>query len=290
MIISTAILSTFVLLFFLLPGLIFTRSFWGSERGYLLSHNFYQLLLRGLLTSTLLYLLFYDFYNFCAERSFLNDFDFASFANSIQSLSHINPPKIDSLFPAALAVVQYAIFLDFIAYFGGWILRGLIMRLRIDILIPRLRYKNDWYYLLSGRGKAKNVATIVDFLCEINGDVVLYKGTVLDYGFKADTLEYISLTSVRRTAIKVWESEEKSYSSIDNAKVTITGKIDDNKDLSYLAEIPKAHLTATWLKPNDPTVQVTPKFYNPTSSIMIFKFSEIKNININYSSKLPNTV
>ncbi len=147
----------------------------------------------------------------------------------------------------------------------------LILWLRLDLRIPALKIRNEWFYILTDRRKGKKSRNRfyveVHFLCEVGKSIIKYKGVMDSYTLTYGSLEYIYLKSVSKT-LALNRTLPDFLLPIEGAKKAIN---------SIKTE---AILNAD--TPVSGEKKINSEFYSILGDIMVFKVSEIKNINITY--------
>lgn len=240
MLVSTAILSTAAFAFMLLPGFAFLRALWKSAHGPIESSNFYHYMMWGLLFSAIIY-----------------HFAFSWFPHP--DLMKIccwligEDKEHTQVFKEGTSLLWFSVYTTVAAWGLGILFGAVIVGIRLDVLSPQFRFKNDWYYLLTGksaRKKGKKLKRVqIEFMYETNSSLIIYQGTVENYKFKLGTLDYIQLSSVYRTSITQWEKP-----------------IDPQKNKQDIDE-----------------ANCQPRFYNISpEDTVVFKMEDMKNIKLNY--------
>ena len=218
--ISTALLATVVFIFFLLPGFIFLRVLWGSDRGYLNSNNFYNHVMWATLVSSIIYfiayLLFGNFFNInitdvCGHIIYEQYNSIPTLNGNDQKTVHIQQ---------IIKIITFSFITDAFSLVSVLLIKGTILKFKLDVKKDWLNFKNEWFYVLTGR-KIKFKKSLfpnghyvqVHLLCEVGGTVVIYKGTAYDYKLKDQELEYLYLTLVQRTGFAQWENAISALSN-----------------------------------------------------------------------------
>lgn len=178
----------------------------------------------------------------------------------------------------------FSISISLIAFILGNVARFLVLTLRLDIIFPDLlKFKNEWFYILSGRDllfspdksdralyRSKLFIIRLNFLCEIGDAVVLYHGTIYDYKLKNDSLEYISIYNIQREIVsfqpkeipQIVTQEDRTSKPINSSNINTTeGNAALDSDKSQFENSKQ---------------EIAP------SHCMVFKFQDIKNLNVSY--------
>lgn len=148
------------------------------------------------------------------------------------------PAPLDSLF-GELATgggwVWLACYLTtVVGAFGiGSILRRLVWATRLDIYLPVLRLKAEWYYILLGRkpGVPRNILPQADILVEHSEDKSrLYVGVVSGFEISKDGgIEKLYLKAASR-----WKRAERSLVAIPGDVLAIQGGIIQSINMRYM--------------------------------------------------------
>ncbi|MBS0645514.1 MAG: hypothetical protein JSR97_02840 [Verrucomicrobia bacterium] len=321
--ISSTILASTLFLFFILPGIIFQRAFWRTDKGSLHADNFYNYLVWGILISSISYYLGIYLFNACVSAfHYSNQIDLNKIIEFVFSKNeniHLDLSEFNSL-------VILFIILDVLLWLLGTAIGTLILKTKLDLRKSFFRYKNQWFYLLTQREidfknrklSPKGHIVIVDLLSDIGGSSYLYNGVVLDYKTDANqNLKYIYLIGVSRTEIKASAANpttvQNPKTEILNTAAFIKGSIDTTGSIfSNGSMITASDINADGgltiegmlfcggsinikgdliIKNTQPFSQEVTSFstsspYKIPGSMMVFKFEEMKNLNI-YYSRIP---
>lgn len=133
-------------------------------------------------------------------------------------------------------------YLSAVAYFmalgGGYILgafaRRSVWSLRLDVAIPILKLRHDWFYVLQGRlkGNPRVVLPWADVLTEHPDGSRMYRGLVLNFELGASgVLEYLTLINATRGRGR---GEDFQWIPIPSSRLTLIGSKIHSLNLTYM--------------------------------------------------------
>lgn len=240
-VISATVLATTLFLLFLLPGYIFLRSLWRTDRGSLNSYNLYDYIIKGALISLIFYTVAILLHNLICDRQGLTRLPFQDLCDTFadkKSSDHsanppINPQNVDDvcyrqkrspIFKSLDSLIAFCLLIDFFAFYLGTKIRDIIQTYDLDLKRPFFRFKSDWHYLITGRQfifDSYGSSTIVnqhfiriEAIVDIGKTTMLYKGILADYKLRGDT-SYLCLTNVR-----TWHLDDKMNWMLSNGNIT----------------------------------------------------------------------
>jgi hypothetical protein len=215
-------ISTFLVVFFLIPGFIFTRAYYASpfsrkySKSNLYSEIAWIIIPSGIIHIIGLYLMYY-LYDDCfselkkAAKLTLESFrDHPNFSNDL----HFH------------FIILYTISLWVFAFFLGLMINVTVRKTHLDKRLRIFSFDNEWYYYLSGEildfknsvGTSKDVGLVfVDALVRNGENTHLYSGICENFHLKEDGgLSSISLCNTQKKT-----SKESSYESIPSSLLII---------------------------------------------------------------------
>lgn len=242
-------LSTIILFFFLLPGIIFRRFYYSEE----FSKEFFRGTMFGVFISTFLPNLIIQIIWFFSVKSLIDlsvVFNILSSSPTAETLENIEEN--------ASNILLYNLSMFVFAGFFGYSLRKIVRYKKWDRKYKILRYQNEWHYIKSGeffdfpraeinlyKDDVKDIEFVfLSAVLEINGKSYLYDGAVVDYELnKTGGLATISILNAQRRVFS------------DDSTVDEQGeKTGDNRN----------------------------NYYPISGHILILKYEEMKNLNFSY--------
>ena len=149
-----------------------------------------------------------------------------------------SPPHLDKIFEAlrsggGLIWLGYYLTTVMAAVLAGSILRRFVWASRLDIHVPMLRLKSEWYYKILGRtsGVPRSVLPEADVLVEHPEDRSrLYSGVVSGFEVSKDGgIEQLYMQAVSR-----WKREEKKTVPIPGDLLAIPGSTIKSINMRYI--------------------------------------------------------
>lgn len=244
-------LSTLVLFFILIPGILFRRLYYSEE----FSKEYFKETFFGVFISTILPSLFFHFLWYFIVKIFgqqVNLFvlgDIVSQQPSSLSFQNLQNNSGKILF--------YNLTMFIVATLSGYGLKKLVRKEKWDRTYKFFRFQNSWHYILKGEffdfpraeitldeDTVEDIEFVfVDAIIEINENAYLYDGIIVDYELNSNNgLETISLTNPQRRKLS------------DDCKISKKGNKKDNSN----------------------------KYYPISGHIIVLKYNELKNLNFTY--------
>lgn len=243
-------LSTFLLFFLLIPGILFRRFYYSEE----FSKEYFKETFFGVFIATFLPSLFFHFLWYFLVQLFNQEVDLYVLADILSQESEKNSFKNIEINSSNILLYNATMFL--VAGLSGYVLKKIVRMYKWDRLTKFFRFQNSWHYILKGEffdfpranmsldeDTVEDIEFVfVDAIVEINDESYLYDGILVDYELSNDGgLNYINLTGAQRRNIK------------NDSKIT-EGSKEDNSD----------------------------KYYPIKGHTLLLKYSEIKNLNFTY--------
>jgi len=244
-------LSTLILFFLLIPGILFRRFYYTEE----FSREYFRETFFAVFIATILPSLFFQFTWYFLAKPFGYFIDLYILADIVSS--NPNQESFKNLENNSSQILIYNSSMFAIAGFSGYLLKQIVRSQKWDRRFKFFRFQNSWHYILQGeffdfpRAEINlyndNVEDIelvfVDAVIEMAGETYLYDGILVDYNLSQDGgLETISLSNPKRRKLS------------DDCKITKKGKKKDNSS----------------------------KYYPITGHILVLKYCELKNLNFKY--------
>ena len=244
-------LSTLVLFFLLIPGILFRRFYYTEE----FSGEYFKETLFAVFIATILPSLFFQFAWFFITKALGYQIDLYVLGDIVSSSP--SRESFENLQDNSTKILIYNISMFSVAGFSGYLLKQIVRSRRLDRKFKFFRFQNSWHYILQGEFfdfpraeinlKIDTVEDIefvfVDAVVVISGDPYLYDGILVDYELsKNGGLETISLSNSKRRKLS------------DDSGMTKAGKKKDNNA----------------------------KYYPINGHILILKYDELKNLNFTY--------
>ncbi|VAW46246.1 hypothetical protein MNBD_GAMMA03-1428 [hydrothermal vent metagenome] len=242
-------LSTLLLFLFLLPGILYRRTYYSEE----FSKEYFKTTFFGIFTSTFIpSLIFHTIWYYLANAfgykvDLLILFDLFSKMPAKESILNIES--------YSLSIVIYNLSLFLTSILLGYLSKQLIRNCKWDRKYKQFRFQNSWHYILTGEFfdfprsnfslENDSVEAIefiyVNILIDID-DAYLYDGILVDYELSKDGgLETITLKNCERRLLK------------SDCDIPVEGEKSKN-----------------------------PNKYPIDGHMLLFKYDEIKNINFSY--------
>lgn len=244
-------LSTLVLFFLLVPGILFRRFYYSEE----FSKEYFKETFFGVFISTILPSLFFHFLWYFIVKIFGQQVNLFTLGDIVsQQPSSIS---FQNLQDNSTKILFYNLTMFIVAGLSGYWLKKLVRKEKWDRQYKFFRFQNSWHYILKGEffdfpraeitldeDTVEDIELVfVDAIIEINGNSYLYDGILVDYELNGNNgLETISLTNAQRRKLN------------DDSKISKRGKKKDNSK----------------------------KYYSIDGHIIVLKYSELKNLNFTY--------
>jgi hypothetical protein len=251
-------LSTLVLFFFLLPGIIFRRTYYSEEfsKEYFRS-SFFGIFISTFIPSLLFHVIWFFISSFTPNGvDLLILFDLAS--ENTKSTSYANIEINSKL------IVFYNFSMLISSFIAGYLAKKIIRYNKIDRKNKQLRFQNSWHYILTGeffdfpranftleQDTVEEIEFVfADLLIETNNQTYLYDGVLVDYELsKSGGLDTVTLKNVQRRLLS------------DDSEFTEKGIKKDNSI----------------------------KYYPLDGHILLFKYNLVINMNFSYYKFRYNT-
>ena len=245
-------LSTLVLFFLLIPGIIFRRFYYSEEfsREYF-KETFFGVFISTIIPSLLFHFAWYFFAKILNQE--VNLFILGDIVSQQPSQS-----SFENIQNNSLKILIYNVSLFITSGFLGFFLKKIVRRNKWDRQFKFFRFQNSWHYILKGEffdfpradisldnDTVEDIELVfVDTIMEINGESYLYDGILVDYELSNSNigLETISLTNAQRRKL------------VHDSRISKKGKKKDNSD----------------------------KYYPISGHILVLKYCELKNLNFTY--------
>lgn len=245
-------LSTLVLFFLLIPGIIFRRFYYSEE----FSREYFKETFFGVFISTLIPSLFFQFIWYFLVKLINQEVNLFILADIVSQ----QPAKssFDHIQSNSFKILAYNLSMFIVSGIAGFWLKKLVRRYKLDRSFKFFRFQNSWHYILKGeffdfpraeisldRDTVEDIEFVfVDAIIELNEETYLYDGFLVDYELSntGSGLETISLTNAQRRKL------------IDDSKISKKGNKKDNSN----------------------------KYYPITGHILVLKYCELKNLNFSY--------
>lgn len=236
----------FIILF---PGILFRKGYTsGPYSKKTPGKPFFDELLQSLMPALLLQLTFF----LLAENLFSTNIRLDTlYKLLIGNYTDISADEFILIKGSISRFLLYNVLILGFSYGLGTLVRYLITTWKLDLTVPMFRFKNEWYYVLSGKyldfpsvpGEAAEIELVfVDVLVETKESTVLYCGVLDDFILsKEQDLERIYLSNVYRRKLS------------DDVK----GERPDSKSADD-------------------------RYYEMPGDLFVIPFAQIKNINIAY--------
>lgn len=244
-------LSTIVLFFLLIPGILFRRFYYSEEfSGEYFKSTFFEIFISTILPTLVFQLLWFFLARLLGQHV---DFNIMSDLISTKPLeSTFSNVQDDSA-----KILFYNITLFLFSGCSGYYAKQIIRNKRWDRTYKIFRYQNSWHYILKGEffdfpradialenDEVEDIEFVfVDAILEIGGEPFLYDGILVDYELGRDGgLKTISIKNAQRRKLS------------DDSNINQDGEKSDNSD----------------------------KYYPIDGHILLIKYSEVKNLNFAY--------
>ena len=244
-------LSTLVLFFLLVPGILFRRFYFSEE----FSKQYFKETFFGVFISTILPSLFFHFLWYFIVKIFGQQVNLFVLGDIVsQQPSNLSFQNIQN---NSTKILIYNLSMFIVSGCSGYLLKQYVRKEKWDRKYKIFRFQNSWHYILKGEffdfPRAEitlDVDTVeeielvfVDAIMEINGKSYLYDGVLVDYELNGNNgLETISLSNSQRRRLN------------DDSKISKKGNKKDNSN----------------------------KYYPLGGHIIILKYCELKNLNFTY--------
>lgn len=192
------------------PGFLFRKCYYRGEftKQFSQSNEFDKLLWNFFFSGICIGITFLSIYIFrsLTGLELLTSLNYETVNEIISPISENKIPEKDVIFKTYKDLIFIVGLIYIFACFFGFTLHWLVRALNLDISFPLFRFKNYWHYyfhggriLYSNPNNKKLAFTVVDVLCEVNGDTKLYSGILSQYTISRDdnNLENIFLTEAR---------------------------------------------------------------------------------------------
>lgn len=249
-------LSTIILFFLLLPGIIFRRFYYSEE----FSKEYFKETVFGLFISTFIPSLVIQTIWYLCARSHAN-LAFSYVDLSIVSdilTSSTTKATFENIEKNTFNILIYNVSMFALSGVFGYLIRQLVRLQKWDRRFKFFRFQNEWHYIISGeffdfpradiqleKDKVNRIEFVfLSAIVENSGQSYLYDGAVVDYELsKTGGLATVSIANAQRRKLS-------DDSSIDQKGE----KTDDN----------------------------TNKYYPVSGHILILKYDDMKNLNFSY--------
>lgn len=218
-------LSGLLVLILLLPGICFNRGYFsGTFSNEYTKNDFFSLLISAFIPSAVIYLLAY--FPISAFSDYF--YDFIIFLGLFSSDKDIYSYSISMIEKYKNEIIFFNVFINSISFVFGFYLKNLVIKYKLDTKYSFIRYKNYWYYLISGRfidftdssitlreNTVEDVdITYLDALVSINDITYIYTGILVDYSLGKDgSLDLLIIKDAQRKRIN--EEHNNEYRDID---------------------------------------------------------------------------
>lgn len=244
-------LSTLVLFFLLIPGVLFRRLYYTEE----FSRQYFKETFSAVFIATIVPSLLFQVIWYFLAKSLGFEVDLTILGDLVS-----REPKtgtFENIMVNSSNILWYNLSMFVVAGLSGYLLKKVVRSYHLDRSFKFFRFQNSWHYILKGEffdfPRAQftlvqdNVEDIefvfVDAIVEIAGNSYLYDGILVDYNLSSDGgLETISLSNTKRRKLS------------DDSQINSEGKKEDNSN----------------------------KYYPITGHILVLKYNEIKNLNFKY--------
>lgn len=244
-------LSTIVLFFLLIPGILFRRFYYSEEfSGEYFKSTFFEIFISTIIPTLAFQLIWFFFARLLGQHVDLNIMsDLVSTKPLETTFTNIQDNSAKILF--------YNITLFIFSGYIGYYAKQLIRNKRWDRTYKIFRYQNSWHYILKGeffdfpradialeKDEVEDIEFVfIDAILEIGGEPYLYDGILVDYELRSDGgLETISIKNAQRRKLS------------DDSDINKDGEKSDN----------------------------TGKYYPIDGHIFLIKYADMKNLNFAY--------
>lgn len=244
-------LSTIVLFFLLIPGILFRRFYYSEEfsREYFKS-TFFEVFISTIIPSLIFQLIWFFVARLIGQHIDLNILsDLVSAKPLEETFSNVQNNS--------LKILGYNLSLFLFSGISGYYWKQIIRNNKWDRRFKIFRYQNSWHYILKGEffdfpraeialetDEVEDIELVfIDAIVQIGGESYLYDGILVDYELRSDGgLETISLKNAQRRKLS------------DDSTIDEDGAKSDNSD----------------------------KYYPIIGHILLIKYAELKNLNFAY--------
>lgn len=244
-------LSTLVLFFLLIPGVLFRRLYYTEE----FSRQYFKETFSAVFIATIVPSLLFQVIWYFLSKLIGFEVDLTILGDLVS-----REPKqgtFENIMLHSGSILWYNVSMFLVAGLSGYFLKKLVRSRHWDRSFKFFRFQNSWHYILKGEffdfpraqftlveDTVEDIEFVfVDAVVEIGGESYLYDGILVDYNLSHDGgLETISLSNTKRRRL------------FDDSTINSTGKKEDNSN----------------------------KYYPITGHILVLKYSEIKNLNFKY--------
>ncbi len=244
-------LSTLVLFFLLIPGIIFRRFYFSEE----FSGEYFKETFFGVFISTILPSLLFHFLWYFLVKIFNQQVDLFILGDIVSQ----QPSKysFENIQNNSFKILSHNLSMFIVAGYSGYYIKKLVRRRKWDRTYKFFRFQNSWHYILKGeffdfpradmaleKDTVEDIEFVfIDAIAEIYGESYLYDGILVDYELSNDGgLETISITNAQRRKLS------------DDSDISKKGDKKDNSD----------------------------KYYPISGHILVLKYCELKNLNFTY--------
>lgn len=244
-------LSTLVLFFLLIPGVLFRRLYYTEE----FSRQYFKETFSAVFIATIVPSLLFQVIWYFLAKSMGHEVDLTILGDLVSREPKTN--TFQNIMVNSGNILWYNLSMFAAAGLSGYLLKKLVRRNRWDRSFKFFRFQNSWHYILKGEffdfpraqftlieDTVEDIEFVfVDAIVQIGSESYLYDGILVDYNLSSDGgLETISLSNTKRRNLS------------DDSKINNKGKKEDNSS----------------------------KYYPITGHILVLKYSEIKNLNFKY--------
>jgi hypothetical protein len=210
-----------IILLLLLPGISFRKGFFSEEfsNQYTIK-DFFQLFTNTLFPSLFFYVLFLPIIYFLWEYYY----DFNVILGLLSNQEDLIKHSINRIDYFKFEIVIFQFLINVIAFFVGYLIKGIIVKNSYDARSKFLRYKNIWHYLLSAKfilfersqielndHDVTDVdITFIDALLVVGDQNFIYTGILVDYELSSEgSLDLLYIKDAQRKLINNENSDLK---------------------------------------------------------------------------------
>jgi hypothetical protein len=211
-------LTTVLLIFLLLPGLVFRRFYYTEE----FSKEYFKESIPSFFLSVAVPSTVINILGWQIGKTW---YRFDTTTLGILFSGTDDPSKIkeafDSLYNYISPILWYFLLLCVLAFIFGSLSKAIVRNSKLDRRFKLFRYQNEWHYIFSGEildfpkvsGEARDIDfTFIDALVDTDEGTIIYKGVLEDYILSKDGgMDRIVLTDVKRRFFKDDGKEERNY-------------------------------------------------------------------------------
>lgn len=244
-------LSTIVLFFLLIPGILFRRFYYSEEfsREYFKS-TFFEVFISTIIPSLIFQLIWFFLSRLLGQHVDLNILSDLASAKPLEgTFSNVQNNSVK--------ILVYNLSLFLFSGICGYYWKQIVRNKKWDRRFKIFRYQNSWHYILKGEffdfpraeislesDEVEDIEFVfIDAIVQIGGESYLYDGILVDYELRNDGgLETISIKNAQRRKLSNDSTIEEDGTKSDNSN----------------------------------------KYYPIIGYILLIKYSELKNLNFTY--------